>query len=396
MTLNVVAAFSIILVILTVGEIISTKTKAFIPSVFVSAVLFLIGFWTILPPDIITQGSFVKPVVYLFMYLLITHMGTLMSLREILGQWRIVLVALAGNLGIILLTMTLGKVIFGWEAVVAATPPLTGGVVASILMTGAAKAKGLTVIAVLATSVYILQGFFGYPITAWLLKKEGKRLVNLVRSGQVAIDSEPRSSGAIADSPKSRFRIIPLLPEKYQTPYVILTKLGIVAWLASQVGPLIHVNEFVLCLLFGVIGREIGFLEEKALNKANAFGFLMTGLMAYIFSNLAEATPAMLAQIALPLFGLILIGMFGMAVMSILIGKLMGETKEMALSVAMTALYGFPADYILTIESVKSVSGNEEEYNYALNKMLPKMLIGGFVTVTITSVIIAGYFVKLL
>ena len=141
---------------------------------------------------------------------------------------------------------------------------------------------------------------------------------------------------------------------------------------------------------------EIGFLEEKALNKANAFGYLMTGLMAYIFSSLADATPAMLSQIAVPLFGLLFIGVFGMAIMAILVGKLMGETKEMALSVAMTALYGFPADYILTIESIKSVSGNEEEYNYALNNMLPKMLIGGFVTVTITSVIVAGYFVKLL
>jgi hypothetical protein len=53
-------------------------------------------------------------------------------------------------------------------------------------------------------------------------------------------------------------------------------------------------------------------------------------------------------------------------------------------------------NYILTIEAIKSVAGNEEEYNYTLNEMLPKMLVGGFVTVTITSVIIAGYFVKLL
>jgi len=56
----------------------------------------------------------------------------------------------------------------------------------------------------------------------------------------------------------------------------------------------------------------------------------------------------------------------------------------------------FPADYILTIEAVKSVSKNDEEYNYAIEQMLPKMLVGGFVTVTITSVILAGFFVKLL
>jgi hypothetical protein len=54
MDLNVTQAFSIVLLILAVGELVSMKTKAMIPSVFVSAVLFIIGFWTILPGDVVT------------------------------------------------------------------------------------------------------------------------------------------------------------------------------------------------------------------------------------------------------------------------------------------------------------------------------------------------------
>lgn len=396
MKLTVIAAFSIILVILAIGEWVSTKTKAFIPSVFVSAVLFLFGFWTFLPADLITQGSFGKAVVYLCMYLLLTHMGTLMSVKELLSQWRTVLIALAGNAGICLSALTLGSALFGWQIAVAATPPLAGGVVASILMSTAANQKGLATVAVLATSVYIMQGFFGYPVTAYMLKKEGERVVNILRSGQAAVASETKYVGAMADVKQSRFKIFPPLPDKYRTTYAILLKLGIVAWLATLAAPVIHINEFVVCLIFGVIGREIGFLEEQALVKANAFGWLMTGLMAFIFANLAQATPGMLADIVLPLFGLIIIGIIGMAIGSILIGKLMGYTKEMAFSVAMTALYGFPADYILTIEAVKSVTNGDEEYNYTLDQILPKMLVGGFVTVTITSVIIASIFVKLL
>jgi len=68
----------------------------------------------------------------------------------------------------------------------------------------------------------------------------------------------------------------------------------------------------------------------------------------------------------------------------------------MAFSVAMTALYGFPADYILTIEAIKSATDDKEESDYATEVMLPKMLVGGFTTVTIASVVIAGVFVKLL
>lgn len=395
MTLNVVAAFSIVLGVLAIGEFVSTKTKAFIPSVFVSAAIFLIGFWTILPADIITQSSFSTPVVYLSMYLLLTHMGTLMSLRELLGQWKTILIALAGIIGIIAMTLTVGKLFFGWQTVVAATPPLTGGVVASILMSGAATELGLTSIAVLATTMYIMQGFFGYPITAVMLKKEARRLVGQYNNneGNVASSNATENSKEIK---KSRFRIFPELPEKYQTTYVILLKLGIVAYLAVLAAPYLHLNQFVVCLLFGVIGREIGFLEEKALIKANAFGFLMTVLMAFIFAGLSKATPAMLKEIALPLFGIIILGVFGMGVFSMLVGKLFGYSKEMAFSIAMTALYGFPADYILTIEAVKSTTNDEKEYQYAIDQMLPKMLVGGFITVTISSVIIAGIFVKLL
>lgn len=393
MTLNVVGAFSIVLLILMIGEVISIKTKAFVPSVFVSAVLFLVGYWTIIPADIVTQSSFATPVVYLSMYLLLTHMGTLMSVKELLGQWRTVLIAMSGVLGICAMTLTIGSLVFGWQTVVAATPPLTGGVVASILMSTAATEMGLEKIALLATCMYIMQGFFGYPVTAYLLKKEARRLADLVKHGNAeSVKDGQEEEVEVA----SKFRIFPPVPERFLSSYMILVKLGFVAWLAASLAPYIHLNQFVVCLLFGVIGREIGFLEEKALVKANAFGFLMTVLMAFIFAGLSKATPAMLADIALPLFGIIVLGVTGMGIMSMLIGRLLGETKEMAFSIAMTALYGFPADYILTIESAKSVTDNSEEYDYAIGEMLPKMLVGGFTTVTIASVIIAGIFVKLL
>lgn len=394
MVLNVVAAFSIVLAILTIGEIVSTKTKAFIPSVFVSAALFLIGFWTILPADVVTQSAFATPMVYLSMYLLLTHMGTLMSVKELLGQWRTIVIALAGIAGICAMTLTVGRLFFGWQTVVAATPPLTGGVVASILMSTAATELGLPTIAVLATAMYIMQGFFGYPLTAILLKKEAVRLAEQVRSGEVSFTPEAKTVGAMAAEKKSGHWMFPAVPEQYQSPYVILVKLGFVAWLAVLAAPILHLNQFVVCLLFGVIGREFGFLEEKALVKANAFGFLMTVLMAFIFAGLSKATPEMLKVIALPLFGIIILGVIGMGIFSAIAGKLLGSTKEMAFSIAMTALYGFPADYVLTIEAIKASTKTQEENDYAMDQMLPKMLVGGFTTVTIASVIIAGIFVK--
>lgn len=391
MTYSVIAAFTIILLALAAGEFVSIKSKAFVPSVFVSAVLFLIGFWTFLPKDIITLGSFATPIVYLSMYLLLVHMGTLMSLKELLSQWRTVLIALGGIFGICMMTLTVGRYFFGWQAVIAGTPPLTGGVVASILMAKAATDKGLVSIAILATAMYVMQGFVGYPISALCLKKEANRILNIYRNG-----GKEAKLSTTQTAPQRRKKLIPPLPEAYQTPYVILLKLGLVGWLASIIGPVVHINDFVVCLILGVLFCEIGFLEEKALNKANAFGFLMTVLMAFIFANLSQATPTMLKEIAIPLFGIIILGVIGMYIVSLIIGRFLGSSKSMTFACMLTALYGFPADYILTHEAVKSVCETNEEKEYVLDNMLPKMLVAGFTTVTVASVIIAGFFVKLL
>ncbi len=40
-------AFSLLMVILYIGDVVSIKTKAWIPSVFVCGVLFILGYWTI-------------------------------------------------------------------------------------------------------------------------------------------------------------------------------------------------------------------------------------------------------------------------------------------------------------------------------------------------------------
>lgn len=130
--------------------------------------------------------------------------------------------------------------------------------------------------------------------------------------------------------------------------------------------------------------------------KADSFGFLMTILMAYIFSSLSQATPAMLGKIAVPLIGIIFLGVIGMLIVAFIMSKITDVSFPMAFACTLTALYGFPADYILTTEAVKSVCETDKEKEFLLGDMVPKMLVAGFTTVTITSVVLAGFFVKLL
>ncbi len=175
-------AFVIVVLILFIGDVVATRTKAWVPSVFVCAILFLFGYWTFFPSNIVEIAGIPPIVATLLMYLLITNMGTLLSVRELMNQWKTILIALSGILGILALLFTIGTLLFDFKTVVVVAPPLVGGVVSSLIMSEAAKAAGLVSLSVLAILIYVMQGFAGYPLTSIMLKKEGGRmLANIVQ-----------------------------------------------------------------------------------------------------------------------------------------------------------------------------------------------------------------------
>ena len=80
--------------------------------------------------------------------------------------------------------------------------------------------------------------------------------------------------------------------------------------------------------------------------------------------------------------------MSGSVIFAMIAGKLLGYSMSMSMSIAvgLTSLYGFPGTMILSQEAAKSVGENEEEIKVIEGQILPKMIIAGFSTVTITSV----------
>lgn len=389
--MSLVVAFILILATLAIGEIVSIKTKAIIPSVFVTALLFLVGYWTIFPANILELAGFGPSIIQVSMFLLITHMGTMISVKELIAQWKTFAISIIGICGICFGTLVLGKLFFPWDMLVVATPPLTGGVVASVIMSQAATAKGLPTLAVLAVGMYVMQGFAGYPLTAITLNMEGKRLLKKFRSGEIQKREVNSEEG-------ERKTLLPQLPKKYQTTYILLLKLGILAQVSIFLTNLMNkaVSEFVVCLVVGAIAAEIGFIERRPLNLSGTFGFFMTGLMAFIFGGLAKATPEMIKELIIPFIGIIGFGVAGLVIFSIIAAKIFKESIPMAIAISLNALYGFPVNYTLTNDAAMALGKTGEEVDFLTGEMLPKMLIGGFASVTIVSVIIAGIFAKML
>ena len=392
------AAFALLTLILFVGDIAAARTRSRLPSIFVCAVLFLVGYWTFFPKDIVQVAGFGTPIVYLSMYLLITNMGTLLSVGELKRQWRTVVIALLGIAGIAAMLFTVGRLFLDFETLVVVTPPLTGGVVSSLIMSEAAANAGFESLAVLAILIYVMQGFIGYPFTSWMLQREGRRVLGLYRNGQWVAATKVAQVEPAKDA--SVPALFAKLPAEYNTVYFKLFRLGVVAflaWGASQlVKPYVDISPFVLCLVAGVLASSVGFLERQPLQLANSFGFVIMVLMLFILGGLNRASPEMLLDLAGPMFGAIIIGVAGMYIFSFIAGKLLGSTPAMAFACSLTALYGFPADYVITNEVVIALSDKEDEREVLSSHMLPPMLVAGFVTVTIVSVLLAGIFAGLL
>ena len=177
---------------------------------------------------------------------------------------------------------------------------------------------------------------------------------------------------------------------------VTFLKMGIAAWIATQIGNLTGISGAVWALVIGIILTTIGFLDKDSLHRSNSYGIVMFALMMYIFDGLKDSTPEMLASIVLPMIELIVIGVAGMGILCFVVSKILRMSFLLAFATALTALYGFPPNAIITESVCTALAKNKEEKDYLMSKMFPAMIVGGFVTVTITSVIIAGAFAKML
>ncbi|MFA6506848.1 MAG: hypothetical protein WCT14_12140 [Treponemataceae bacterium] len=393
--MNSLTAILVIAVVYAIGDVISNKTKALLSMMFASGLIFLIGFWVGIPVTLFEDSKMV-PVAMALISMLMVHMGSFMKLRDLKEEWKTVLIAILALIALSLALYFIGSPLIGRKEAIVAIGPISGGVVATIIVSEAAKAQGLNALAVFATLLLVLQSFIGLPLASFCLKREAARCVAKFREGGSKAEGSKEKKGADPEVPT--FKVFPPLPKAFQTPFILLAKALLVAWLAVMVAGLTKnmVHPFVVALLFGIIFYEIGFIEHKILDKANSSGLTLFLMMVPIFMSLSKATPQMVASLIVPTIVAFVISVFGMVLLSLLMSKILKYSWEMALAIGSTCLFGFPGTYIISQEVAGSQSNTPEEKELILKHILPKMLVAGFTTVTIASVILAGFIVKLL
>lgn len=382
--MNGLIALTIVMIVYAVGDMIATKTKAIISMLFVASVIFAAAFWLGLPGTIFTDSQ-LQTFASVTVGLMLVHMGTTIKLRDFVQEWKTVVLVLASTIAICLSVYFVGQ-LFIERLMALIGAPVLGGVVAFLVMSEALKNAGQDVI-LFGSVVLVMHGVIGFPIASALCKKEAGRLKGLIQTGDLRL-----ADAAEKDAENGRKRLIPALPEKYNGANFRIAKLAVTACLAQWLSGLSggRVNMLVICLILGVIFREIGLLDEGELQKANGFTFVIGGMLTNVFASLANTTPASLLEMIVPLLIVAVIGLGFCGLVSILIGKFMGLSWYMSFAMGVTALFGFPGTFIIPDEVSRSVGETKEETDIIMQNLMPKMVIGGMVSVSIVSVLFAG------
>lgn len=176
-------ALAIILLIVALGDIVSKLTKGKFPSAMVIVLCFIIGYWTILPTDLITTSGVSSQVYNICAYFLIANMATSIPVAEMKRQWKTIVIATLAVAGICVTSLTLGILLFGQKMVLSTVSSFAGGAGALMVMQEVAANVGVEEITIMALIAGNVQTLIGYPLTGVVLRREAKRMEGLVKDG---------------------------------------------------------------------------------------------------------------------------------------------------------------------------------------------------------------------
>ena len=395
--MNPVLAFVVVMLVWTVSDWVAKKTKSLLSSLFVASIIFLIGFMTGIFPEDLLQASSLLGLAGVVVGFIIVHLGTMISLDDFKKQWKTLLIGIATVIGIGVLLL-IAALIFGGgprsvddygnlistgrDYAIAGIGALSGGTISVLIVQEAALGVGLTTVAAFPVLIAALQGLFGFPLTSLLLRREATRLKGDFRAGLIQAPVE------VEEAQASEGR----LPAFLRTTPGTLFCVGVVVLLSIGINNLTGgtLNTFVVALIFGIALRTLGIFKPSVLSGIDAFGLMMLAILIMVFGPLATLEPADLINLAWPLALVFSFGLIGIASFSVAVGKLLGYTVPMSIAIGLTALFGFPGTMILSQEAARAAGETPEEVAAIEGEILPKMIVAGFSTVTITSVIVTS------
>lgn len=368
-----------VLVLMVVGETLSHKMKAVLPSILVSSVLFLILIWSGIIPATLIEDSGLLEIAPVAMMFIIIGMGISTKPKELLENWKVVALAASTYIGQTLILLFVISKLFDKTFAIGGLP---GGAAVALIVQEHARALGLNQIVVFSVLLVSVQGLVACPLASWMIRKEVKRYKTEELPYMEASVQQENSSDNTDDQKRS--------------PYKSILRFFIVAWIASRLEIGTGISKYVFCLILGVILSQIGFFSQNEMDNSKSHGLLSLMMMASVINGFSGATIEMFLDLMKPLVCVLFVDVVSIFILSRLLGKYFGFSKPMSFAISLNVMIGFPLNLMLAEDIIHFMGESPDEIKILNQKISSKMVIAGFTSVTFLSTIGAGILVKLL
>ncbi|MCC8059251.1 MAG: hypothetical protein LIO81_00170 [Clostridiales bacterium] len=387
-------ALSLLLLIWCVGNIIGVKTQGKMGAAFCATVILLLGFWGNIIPKTIIDDSMIVGVRTMANIGIVVNIGTSIDLESLKKEWRLALTVIGGLIGMGVLVILVGSILFGKELAVSAYPILAGGLVAANTMTDVVGNMGKDELTAILALIFSVQSLFGLPLVSIGTSMESKRLLKAFRAGEIALPG--KTKGADEDKKSGRTMLIDRIPPKYMSPLLPLTLVIILGTIANHIAAYTDkptsgiLGATVIALILGVVARQAGLIMSRPIEKSGVAPLFMFSLIIFMrrtLGNIDFATFVHYLPQILCLFVLATIGMLGVGAV---VGKIFGYSTGMVMAFSFGTFAGYPLNQAAAMDAVTALAETPEEEELLQAKVVNQVVLGGVVAVTICSVFIAS------
>ena len=384
------SSFMIVLIVFALGDIVGKITKGKLSGMMVVMLLFLVGFLTkLFPADIIDQGG-LTALSKLAIAMVLFNMGTTLNVKQLIEEWRTVLMAVLCMLASCVVMLLVSPII-GFDTVLVGMPVINGAAMATSLMASAAAEKGLATAAALCAVIYSVQKFVGAPIASAMGIRYGKKLLKAYRENPAQFKKQETGNGASA---KVSFA------DKHKEWYSANVMMALVAagsWVAHILGDLTPINYSIWALLLGVACAASGLVPTKPLQKSNSYGLMMVAVFGSIIPSLAKVSLSDLGTMAFQTIVLFVAALIGVALVGWVLPtwKLVGD-KDLAVGIGVEQFLGFPSNVVICREVGDAVGETPEEKAFIEDTLNVPYVVGGITVITVLSTMLAGFVINML
>ena len=365
----------IVLALMVCGEFLSHKLKAAVPSILISAVLFLILVWGGILPSTVIEDSGLMHLTGVAMMFVILGMGISINIRQLLDNWRVVALAALSYLGQTAILVLVISAIFDANTAFGALP---GGAAVALIVQERARALGHDQIVVLSVLLLAVQGLVACPLVSLSVKKEVARY----QKEKVCPQRIPEEAAKAGTMPHRTSANASLL------------RFFAAAWLASRLERWTGISCYVFCLILGILLTKIGFFHEDEMDNTKSHGLLSLMMMARVLNGFSGATPEMFLSLLKPLCCILLVDVVSIFLLSQIFGKLFRFSRPMAFAICLNVMVGFPLNLMLAQDIIDFLAASPEENKWLNREIATKIVIAGFTSVTFLSTIGAGLLVQ--